>query len=174
MTQEFSPPKFGTDGLRGRAGQPPLDAETMRRLGSALGVLCQRSGRHPIRVVCGNDGRDSAPWIVEALAQGLVAADVAVTDLGLCTTPALAFVARTQPFAAGIMISASHNPAHDNGIKVFDRHGGKLDDAVEDAAEHAEDGEPALDNRSENSLGAVFPRRTEVVFIPVSCCILVC
>ena len=170
MTQEFSPPKFGTDGLRGRAGQPPLDAETMRRLGSALGVLCQRSGRHPIRVVCGNDGRDSAPWIVEALAQGLVAADVAVTDLGLCTTPALAFVARTQPFAAGIMISASHNPAADNGVKIFAGDGRKLQDEdereLEQLCAELRPGElrtprlysrPELLHHYEEHLAAVFP-----------------
>ncbi len=133
MTDEHLPFQFGTDGLRGRAGAPPLDAETMRRVGAALGVLLQRglddsptSG--PARVLCGNDGRESAPWILEALAQGLVAADVAVTDIGLCTTPALAFVTRTQPFAAGIMISASHNPPHDNGIKIFTHAGTKLRD----------------------------------------------
>ena len=136
MSLDFSPPHFGTDGLRGHAGEPPLDAETMRRLGSALGVLLQqRSGRDPVRVVCANDGRESAPWIVEALAQGLVATEVAVTALGLCTTPALAFVARSQPFAAGIMISASHNPASDNGVKIFAGDGSKLRDEDEQQLE---------------------------------------
>ncbi|MEQ1633367.1 MAG: phosphoglucosamine mutase, partial [Planctomycetota bacterium] len=131
MTDAFQAPKFGTDGLRGRAGEAPLDPETMRRVGAALGVLLQKTGLDPIRVVSGNDGRESAPWILEALAQGLVAAEVAVTDVGLCTTPALAFLARTQPFSAGIMISASHNPAHDNGIKIFAHDGKKLADADE-------------------------------------------
>ncbi|MGE3175692.1 MAG: phosphoglucosamine mutase [Planctomycetota bacterium] len=127
----FEPPRFGTDGLRGRAGEPPLDAETMRRVGAALGVLLQKSAGDQVRVLCGDDGRESAPWILEALAQGLVSAEVAVTDVGLCTTPALAYLTRTQPFAAGIMISASHNPAHDNGIKIFTHAGTKLPDADE-------------------------------------------
>lgn len=131
MTDSFQPPQFGTDGIRGHAGEAPLDPETMRRVGAALGVLLHKSGSDPIRVVCGNDGRESAPWILESLAQGLVAAEVAVTDVGLCTTPALAFLARTQPYAAGIMISASHNPAQDNGIKIFAHDGKKLADADE-------------------------------------------
>jgi phosphoglucosamine mutase len=131
MSETFEAPKFGTDGLRGRAGEAPLDPETMRRVGASLGVLLQKGGIDPIRVVVGNDGRESAPWILEALAQGLVAAEVSVTDVGLCTTPALAFLARTQPFAAGIMISASHNPSHDNGVKIFAHDGKKLADADE-------------------------------------------
>lgn len=127
----IDPPKFGTDGLRGRAGDSPMDPETLRRVGSALGVLLQRSGSEQKRVVVGNDGRESAPWILEALAQGLGAAEVAVTDVGLCTTPALAFLAGSQPFDAGVMISASHNPSHDNGIKIFGADGNKLRDVDE-------------------------------------------
>lgn len=122
------PLRFGTDGLRGRAGEPPMDPETLRRVGSALGVLLQQTGTEQKRVVVGDDGRDSAPWILEALGQGLAAAEVAITEVGLCTTPSLAFVTRTQPFDAGIMISASHNPAHDNGIKIFSAAGTKLGD----------------------------------------------
>lgn len=129
----FEPPQFGTDGLRGRAGDAPIDPETLRRVGSALGVLLQRGGAAQKRVLVGNDGRDSSPWILEALAQGLAAAEVAVGDVGLCTTPALAFLARTQPCDAAVMISASHNPAHDNGVKVFAADGTKLRD--EDEAE---------------------------------------
>lgn len=130
---DIEAPQFGTDGLRGRAGDPPMDPETIRRVGAALGVLLQRSGGDQKRVLIGNDGRDSALWILEALAQGLAAAEVAVGDVGLCTTPALAFLARTQPCDAAIMISASHNPAHDNGIKIFAADGTKLRD--EDEAE---------------------------------------
>ena len=129
----IEPPKFGTDGLRGRAGESPMDPETLRRVGAALGVQLQRKGGAQQRVLVGNDGRESAPWILESLAQGLGAAEVAVSDLGLCTTPALASLVRTQPFDAGIMISASHNPAHDNGIKIFASDGTKLRD--EDEAE---------------------------------------
>lgn len=124
-------PEFGTDGLRGRAGEPPMDPETLRRVGAALGVVLQRGGGAQKRVLVGNDGRESAPWILEALGQGLLASDVAIADVGLCTTPALAFLTRTQPFDAGIMISASHNPAHDNGIKIFAEDGTKLGGGVE-------------------------------------------
>jgi len=123
---EIEPLEFGTDGLRGRAGEAPMDPESLRRVGSALGVLLQQSGGAQKRVIVGDDGRDSAPWILEALAQGLAAAEVAVTEVGLCTTPALAFLGRTQNFDAAIMISASHNPAHDNGIKIFSSKGTKL------------------------------------------------
>ncbi|MCA8963890.1 MAG: phosphoglucosamine mutase [Planctomycetes bacterium] len=133
---EIEPPKFGTDGLRGRAGEPPMDPETLRRVGAALGVLLQRQGTEQKRVLVGNDGRDSAMWILEALAQGLAAAEVSVGDVGLCTTPALAFLARTQNVDAAIMISASHNPADDNGIKIFAHDGNKLRD--DDEAEIAQ------------------------------------
>jgi phosphoglucosamine mutase len=135
MNKPVAIPRFGTDGLRGQAGQPPMDAATLRRVGAALGIWLSRSGPADKRVVLGNDGRASAPWILTALAEGLTATDVAVVDLGLTTTPALAFTARTQPFVAGIMISASHNPAADNGIKIFDGTGAKLADDAERAIE---------------------------------------
>ena len=141
----IEPPKFGTDGLRGRAGESPMDPETLRRVGAALGVLLQRSGGAQKRVVIGNDGRESAPWILEALAQGLAAAETAVSDIGLCTTPALAFVTGSQPFDAGVMVSASHNPAHDNGIKIFAADGSKLrDDDETDLTSLATELRPAL------------------------------
>jgi phosphoglucosamine mutase len=124
----IDPPQFGTDGLRGRAGDAPMDPETLRRVGAALGVWLQRGGTAQKRVLLGNDGRESAPWIQEALAQGLAAAEVAVGDVGLCTTPALALIARTQRLDAAIMISASHNPAADNGVKIFGADGSKLRD----------------------------------------------
>ncbi len=124
----FQIPRFGTDGLRGRAGEAPLDPETLRRVGASLGIWLQREGPERKRVLIGNDGRDSAHWITEAIAQGLATADCSAVDLGLVTTPALAFLTRSQPFVAGIMVSASHNPAHDNGIKLFDERGGKLGD----------------------------------------------
>jgi phosphoglucosamine mutase len=130
---EIEPPKFGTDGLRGRAGDAPMDPETLRRVGAALGVLLQRGGQAQKRVLVGNDGRESAPWILEALGQGLAAAEVAVGDVGLCTTPALAWLVARENVDAGIMISASHNPAHDNGVKIFAADGSKLRD--EDEAE---------------------------------------
>lgn len=121
---------FGTDGVRGKAGTPPLDPETLKRIGAALGAWARTSGAdHP--VVLGNDGRASAPWIRDALVQGLSSAGVASIDLGLVTTPALAFVTRHEQTAAGIMISASHNPACDNGVKIFGGDGRKLSDDAE-------------------------------------------
>lgn len=123
--------RFGTDGLRARAGEPPIDPDSLRATGAALGVLLQKGGGERKRVLCGNDGRESAPWILDSLSQGLAAAEVSTADVGLCTTPALAFLARTQPFEAAIMISASHNPSSDNGIKIFAHDGRKLADADE-------------------------------------------
>ena len=149
-------PQFGTDGLRSRAGDAPMDPETLRRVGCALGVLLQRSGPSQKRVLIGNDGRESSPWILEALAQGLAAAEVSIGDVGLCTTPALAFLTRTQPVDAGLMISASHNPAHDNGVKIFAADGTKLgsDDEAEIATlavelRPAEPRTPRIRDRSE-------------------------
>lgn len=124
-------PRFGTDGLRGRAGRPPLDPPTLRRVGAALGIWLQREGPPAKRVVLGNDGRASSDWIRDALAEGLRAAEVGVVDAGLLTTPALAHVTRLGPFVAGVMISASHNPSEDNGVKIFDGEGRKLDDDAE-------------------------------------------
>jgi len=168
---EITSLEFGTDGLRGRAGQPPLDPPTMRAVGAALGVLLQRTGGEQKRVLIGNDGRESAVWLLEALAQGLAAAEVSITDLGLCTTPALAMLTRRHPFDAGIMISASHNPAHDNGIKIFAADGTKLDsDSEQEIARLASALQPAelrparIKDRSdlvrdyENYLASAFPQ----------------
>ena len=129
--QPIAPVSFGTDGLRGHAGQPPLDAPTLRRIGSALGVWLETLGRVDKRILLGNDGRESAGWIGEALSQGLGAADAHCVDIGLCTTPALAYVVGTKSCAAGIMISASHNPPEDNGIKIFGPKGTKLPELAE-------------------------------------------
>ena len=166
----IEPLEFGTDGLRGRAGDPPMDPESLRRVGAALGVLLQRGGGDRQRVLIGNDGRESSPWILDCLVQGLMAADVSAHDLGLCTTPALALLARNGPFAAGVMISASHNPAHDNGVKIFAGDGTKLgaDDEAEIARlalalRPAEPGQPRTRDaadlllRYEELLAARFP-----------------
>ena len=90
---ESEPVKFGTDGLRGRAGQAPMDPQTLRRVGAALGVLLQREGDgSQRRVLLGDDGRESSPWILESLVQGLMAADVSSASVGLITTPGLALL----------------------------------------------------------------------------------
>lgn len=125
------PVRFGTDGLRGRAGEPPLDRSTLSRVGAAVGIWLQHEGTPQKKVLLGHDGRASAGWMSTALAAGLSASDVACLDVGLTTTPALAFLTRTLPVHAGIMISASHNPATDNGVKLFDHRGGKLSDDAE-------------------------------------------
>lgn len=167
----FEPVAFGTDGLRGRAGEPPVEPETLRRVGAALGVLLMREGDGAQRrVLIGNDGRESASWILDCLVQGLMGADVSVQDVGLVTTPALALLTKHEPYSAGIMISASHNPAHDNGIKIFDSQGQKLTD--EDESEIAllanelrpnSPGEPRIKSvakmvlRYEEILGERFP-----------------
>ena len=123
----IEPIQFGTDGLRGRAGHAPMEPETLRRVGAALGVLLQRSGAGgQRRVLFGNDGRASSSWILESVVQGLMAAEVSAASVGVVTTPALALLTASGPYDAGIMISASHNPAHDNGVKIFGADGQKL------------------------------------------------
>ncbi|MDR3739430.1 MAG: phosphoglucosamine mutase [Terracidiphilus sp.] len=121
---------FGTDGIRGIAGEPPLDAKTVYCTGLALGHSLSRTGVTP-RVLLGRDTRASGPWIAATLAAGLRAAGAQVESAGVITTPAVAFLARTHGFSAGVVISASHNPWHDNGIKLFGGDGFKLPDAVE-------------------------------------------
>ena len=125
---------FGTDGIRGVAGTAPLDATTIFATGLALGHSLPRvTARH--RVILGRDTRESSPWIAATLAAGLREAGVEVESAGVVPTPAVAFLARTHGFAAGVVISASHNPWRDNGIKLFGADGFKLPDAVELAME---------------------------------------
>lgn len=127
---------FGTDGIRGRAGQWPLVDEFIHGLGRVVGarVVAQSAGA---QVVIGHDGRASGPGIVAALGAGLRRSGASVQELGLCTTPALAYLAAAGPFQAGIMVSASHNPAEDNGIKLFGHDGAKFPDAAEAELEAA-------------------------------------
>jgi phosphoglucosamine mutase len=127
---------FGTDGIRGVAGQPPLDPPTIHAVGLALAHHLGRDHRdQPPRVLIGQDTRESSDWIAATLAAGLAAAGATVESAGVITTPAVAFLARAHSFAAGIVISASHNPWQDNGIKLFGPDGYKLPDATELAIE---------------------------------------
>lgn len=120
---------FGTDGIRGPAGQGLLGAESLLRIARALATsLEDRRGR----ILIGHDGRRSSGMIRGALEAGLLASGFDVTTVGLITTPGLSYLTRTLPCELGIMISASHNPPGDNGIKIFDHRGGKLPDAVEE------------------------------------------
>ncbi len=132
---------FGTDGIRGRVGEGVISADFVLRLGNALGrVLNDRNGRRST-VVIGKDTRISGYMFEAALEAGLVAAGADVQLMGPMPTPAVAFLTRTLGADAGIVISASHNPHHDNGIKFFSAEGEKLDDATELAIEAALDGE---------------------------------
>jgi phosphoglucosamine mutase len=123
------PKMFGTDGVRGVAGQPPLDDLTVRRLGAAL-IRALRVPE-PARVVVGRDTRESGPAIERALAVGVRALGGDLQSAGVIPTPALAELTRDEGFHAGVVISASHNPFEDNGIKVFSARGEKLDEALE-------------------------------------------
>jgi phosphoglucosamine mutase len=121
---------FGTDGVRGTAGEYPLDHHTVRRLGAALVRAMPRDGR-PLRLVVGRDTRESGEWIEQELARGACAAGASVTTAGVVPTPAVAYVTRAMGFDAGIVISASHNPFEDNGIKVFSGKGEKFTEDLE-------------------------------------------
>ena len=121
---------FGTDGIRGVAGEPPLDRATAYALGVALGNWVIAGGHHPA-VMIGMDTRESGIWLAEHVAGGLASRGVSTRFAGIITTPGVAYLARTGEFAAGVMISASHNPFLDNGLKVIDHSGFKMADAEE-------------------------------------------
>ena len=116
---------FGTDGIRGVAGEPPLDPATIFAVGLALGQNL-RAKPAARRVVLGEDTRESSRWIAETVAAGLQQAGIEVVAAGVITTPGLAFLTTSERCGAGVMISASHNPYRDNGIKVFAGTGYKL------------------------------------------------
>jgi phosphoglucosamine mutase len=124
---------FGTDGIRGRAGEFPLDEATLIKLGQVIGSLAAAAGStpgHGARIVIGRDTRETGPAIENHLACGL-ARKAAVFSAGVIPTPGLAYLTRTQRFEFGIMISASHNPFSDNGIKVFSGRGEKISATLE-------------------------------------------
>ena len=125
---------FGTDGIRGVAGEFPLTVDSVYAIGRALGhdLLRESAGA---RVVIGQDTRESSRWIADRLTAGLASLGVAVESAGVITTPGVAYLAWSRKFSAGVVISASHNPWTDNGIKIFSRDGYKLPDARELAIE---------------------------------------
>jgi phosphoglucosamine mutase len=125
---------FGTDGIRGIAGEAPLDARTIYATGLALGHSL--SGKTAPKIILGRDTRESSGWIAATIAAGLRDTGIRVESAGVIPTPAVAFLARTHGFDAGVVISASHNPWRDNGIKLFGGDGFKLPDAVESSIEH--------------------------------------
>src|ERR1700687_1766449 len=125
---------FGTDGIRGVAGEFPLTKQSTYLIGRALGHDLVRS-TPKAQAVIGQDTRESSGWIADRVAEGLAAVGVDVHSAGVITTPGVAYLARSRALAAGVVISASHNPWTDNGIKVFSGDGYKLPDAHEIAIE---------------------------------------
>ncbi len=122
---------FGTDGMRGEAGQFPLDAETVKTVGASLAKhLAAQLGRPPL-IVIGRDTRESGEWLEQALIAGASQAGAQAKSAGVITTPGVAFLARNLPADAGVVLSASHNPYRDNGIKIFAPSGRKLDEETE-------------------------------------------
>src|SRR6185436_1053379 len=121
---------FGTDGIRGEAGQFPLDPATVTAIGFSLASHLAASGAQP-KIIIGRDTRESGPSIEQALIDGASRAGAECLSAGVITTPGVAFVTRKEEASAGVVISASHNPYHDNGIKIFAPSGRKMDDAVE-------------------------------------------
>jgi phosphoglucosamine mutase len=121
---------FGTDGIRAVAGKYPLDDATIRVLGWALVGLLKEEGLEP-RILIGRDTRESGPWIETALAAGIAAGRGEAVSAGVVPTSAVSFLTLKHGFSAGIVISASHNPFNDNGIKIFSSKGIKISDAWE-------------------------------------------
>jgi phosphoglucosamine mutase len=127
---------FGTDGVRGKAGEYPLDPPTIRRIGGAL-VRALRHGNAavPVRFLVGRDTRESGDWIERELARGVADQGGDLTSVGVVPTPAVAYLTPLKGFTAGVVISASHNPFGDNGIKVFSGAGEKFTEALEGEVE---------------------------------------
>jgi len=128
---------FGTDGIRGRMGDEPITPQTVLKLGWAAGRVLAKGGPDHAKVLIGKDTRVSGYLLESALEAGLSAAGVDIRLLGPMPTPAIAYLTRTARASAGIVISASHNPFEDNGIKFFSAEGTKLPDEVENAIELA-------------------------------------
>jgi phosphoglucosamine mutase len=126
---------FGTDGLRGEAGRFPLDARTAFIVGQSLAAhLREATGRAP-RLITGRDTRESGGWLEASVCAGAQIGEAVCTSAGIITTPGVAFLTAAEDADAGIVISASHNPFQDNGIKIFTPSGRKLDDAIEQKIE---------------------------------------
>jgi phosphoglucosamine mutase len=127
---------FGTDGVRGKAGEYPLDPPTVRRLGAAL-VRVLGHGTGTARLLAGRDTRESGGWIERELAAGIRSEGGSLTSAGIIPTPAVAYLTPRMGYTAGVVISASHNPFGDNGIKVFSGAGEKFTEALEAEVEAA-------------------------------------
>ncbi len=146
---------FGTDGVRGVAGHFPLDHRTVRRLGAAL-VRALPGLNGPANLLIGRDTRESGAWIEAELAHGATGERARVTSVGVVPTPAVAYLTREGAYDAGVVISASHNPFEDNGIKVFSGRGEKFAESVERAIERivADESWQTQDGAAEEVSGA--------------------
>ncbi len=126
---------FGTDGIRGEAGKFPLDRETVKIIGRSLAEHFGREDGHTARLITGRDTRKSGTWIEDAFTTGAHSGGAVCESAGVITTPGVAYLTKAEGFDAGIVISASHNPFQDNGVKVFLPSGKKLDSSVERSIE---------------------------------------
>lgn len=139
---------FGTDGIRGEAGRFPLDAPTVRTIGFSLANHLAETVTKPV-IVIGRDTRESGEWLEQALIEGATHAGAECLSAGVITTPGVAYLTRHLKANAGVVISASHNPYHDNGIKIFSPSGEKIDDALERQIESdVEKGLPHIEFKS--------------------------
>lgn len=127
---------FGTDGIRAKAGEFPLDYSSVFTLGKALVDLFEEEGLPP-KVIIGRDTRESGQWLEQALTQGIIEHQGTAFSAGIIPTSAISFLTKKHSFSAGIVISASHNPYQDNGIKVFSSQGTKISEKWEDKLERA-------------------------------------
>jgi len=146
---------FGTDGIRGKANQYPIIPEIMVQLGrSIVRLLKKKSGT--VKIIIGKDTRVSGDMIEAAISSGICSMNGEAHLAGVLPTPGVAFFAASGAFEAGIMISASHNPYYDNGIKIFDSRGFKLSDAIEDEIErHVVNNKPVFEQASPHKIGLV-------------------
>jgi phosphoglucosamine mutase len=144
MTRQY----FGTDGIRGTVGQPPITPDFVLRLAHAVGHVLRKTEARPT-VLIGKDTRISGYMLESALESGFNSAGVDVVLLGPLPTPGVAYLTRAQRASLGVVISASHNPFPDNGIKFFSAQGTKLDDEWEEAVEAALQASPVWADSAE-------------------------
>lgn len=144
---------FGTDGIRGKANET-LTTEIAYRVGRYLGYYCRNNGK--ARVCIGKDTRISSSMFESTIAAGLSASGCNVFLLGYCSTPCLAYVCGNDDFDYGVMISASHNPYYDNGIKIFSNNGIKISESLEEQIEKYIDNPVGIEFASENSVGYIY------------------
>ncbi|MBC7798925.1 MAG: phosphoglucosamine mutase, partial [Pyrinomonadaceae bacterium] len=126
---------FGTDGMRGAAGIFPLDAETVKIVGASLASQIKQKNQKTPKFVIGRDTRESGSWLETAFCEGATSQGAECISAEIITTPAVAFLTKDLQADAGIVVSASHNPFEDNGIKIFTDSGRKLDEATESRIE---------------------------------------